>query len=56
MVVGVAPGQTEINAYRAALVTQAEFFSVRQVKTEPTLVDGNRWLEFTLALNSTEGE
>ena len=56
MVVGVAPGQTEINAFRASLVTQAEFSSVRQVKTEPTLVDGDRWLEFTLALNSAEGE
>lgn len=52
MITGVAPGQTEINAFRAALVTQAEFSSVRQVKTEPTLVDGDHWLEFTLALHS----
>ncbi|MDE0185706.1 MAG: hypothetical protein OXP71_09645 [Candidatus Poribacteria bacterium] len=56
LVVGVAPSQAEINAYRAALVTQSQFASVRQVKTEPTLIDGNRRLEFTLALTSVEGE
>ena len=55
MVTGVAPSQAEINAFRAALVTQAQFSSVRQVKTEPTLVSDERWLEFTLALSSAEG-
>ena len=56
MVVGIAPGQAEINAFRAALVTQSQFSSVRQVKTEPTLIADERWLEFTLALSSAEGE
>ena len=56
MVVGVAPGQAEINVFRAALVTQGQFASVRQVKTEPTLIAGDRWLEFTFALSSAEGE
>lgn len=55
LVAGVAPSQAEINAFRAALVTQSQFASVRQVKTEPTLIDGNRWLEFTLALSSVGG-
>ena len=55
MVTGVAPSQAEINVFRAALVTQAQFSSVRQVKTEPTLVSDERWLEFTLALSSAEG-
>lgn len=56
MITGVAPGQAEINAFRTSLVTQAQFSSVRQVKTEPTLVAGERWLEFTLALSSAKGE
>ncbi len=54
LVIGVAPAQSEINAFRAALVTQPEFSSVRQVETEQTLIGGKRWLEFTLALTSLE--
>ena len=51
-VVGVASSQAEINAYRAALVTQSEFSSVRQIKTEQITIGGERRLEFTLAMKS----
>lgn len=54
LVVGVTPSQTEINAFRAALAMQAEFSSVRQVATEQTTVAGERWLAFTLSLESRE--
>lgn len=53
LVTGIAPAQSEINAFRAALVIQSDFSSVRQVKTELTLIDGKRWLGFTLALESS---
>lgn len=56
VLVGVAPNQAEINAFRASLAIQPEFTSVRQVKTEQTLIGGEKWLEFTLAVRSTEGE
>ena len=48
LAVGVAPNQSAINAFRAALSTRPEFASVRQIKTEQTLIDGERRLEFTL--------
>ena len=47
LVVGIAPAQAEIDAFRAALATQSEFSSVRQVKTEQTTIAGERRLEFT---------
>ena len=53
ILVGIAPAQAEIDAFRAALVVQAEFSSVRQVKTEQVTVIGERRLEFTLALESS---
>ena len=53
LVVGIAPAQPEIDAFRAALVTRSEFSSARQVKTEQVTVAGERWLEFTLALESS---
>ncbi len=53
LVVGIAPAQTEIDAFRAALLTQAEFSSARQIKTEQVTVAGERRLEFTLALESS---
>ena len=55
LVIGIAPTQAEINAFRVALVTQSEFSSVRQVKTEQTIIADERWLAFTLALTSSEG-
>ena len=54
LVVGIAPAQAEIDAFRAALATQSEFSSVRQVKTEQTTIAGERRLEFTLALESSD--
>ena len=53
ILVGVAPAQKGIDAFRAALVTQSEFSSARQVKTEQITIAGERWLEFTLALESS---
>lgn len=53
LVVGIAPAQTEIDAFRAALLTRSEFSSARQVKTEQVTVGGERRLEFTLALESS---
>lgn len=55
LVVGVALTQTEIDAYRVALVRQLAFASVRQIKTEPTIISGEKWLTFTLSLTSVEG-
>ncbi len=54
LVVGVASSQAEINAYRVALAAQSEFASVRQVKTEQITIGGERWLEFTLAIKSSD--
>ena len=53
LVAGVAPVQSAIDAFRAALGKCPEFVSVRQVKTEQTLIDAERRLEFTLALESS---
>lgn len=53
LVVGVAPAQTEIDAFRAALLIRSEFSSARQIKTEQVTVAGERRLEFTLALESS---
>lgn len=54
ILVGIAPAQAEIDAFRAALLTRSEFSSVRQVKTEQVTVARERWLEFTLALESSD--
>lgn len=53
--IGLAKVQSEIDAFRIALLTQIEFSVVKQVKTEPTLIKGERGLEFTLLLISVEG-
>ena len=52
ILIGIAPAQEAIDAFRVALLTQAEFSSVRQVKTEQVTIAGERRLEFTLALGS----
>ena len=54
LVVGVASSQAEINAFRAALAAQTEFASVRQIKTEQITIGGERRLEFTLAMKSSD--
>ena len=53
--IGLAKVQSEIDAFRIALLTQIEFSVVKQVKTEPTLIKGKRGLEFTLLLISVKG-
>ena len=40
------------DAFRAALAIREEFNAVRQVKTEQVTVQGEKWLAFTLSLNS----
>jgi len=55
LVAGVAPVQSAIDAFRAALGNCPEFVSVR-VKTEQTLIDAERRLEFTLSLTSAEAQ
>lgn len=52
--IGLAPAQTEIDAFIAALMSHVEFVTVRQVATEPTLIKGEQQLEFTLLLGSIE--
>ncbi len=59
LLVGLAPSQQEIDAFRAALSTRKEFDAVRQVKTEQTTIQGEKWLNFTLSVVSrveTNGE
>lgn len=53
--IGLAKKQPDIDAFRAALLMQSVFSAVRQVKTEQTLIKGERRLEFTLLLESVKG-
>ncbi|MXZ44699.1 MAG: hypothetical protein F4Z01_06980 [Gammaproteobacteria bacterium] len=52
--IGLAKAQNDIDAFRLALVTHPDFASVQQIKTEQTLIKGQRRLEFTLLLTSAE--
>ena len=52
LLVGEANAQSEIDAFRVALLTQPEFTTVRQIATEPISRAGEKRLLFTLQLAS----
>lgn len=52
LLIGEANAQSEIDAFRVALLTQPEFTTVRQIATEPISRAGEKRLLFTLQLAS----
>jgi hypothetical protein len=53
LLTGLARSQEEIDAFRVALTTAAEFSSVRQIQTDQMTIKDQPWLTFTLALHSS---
>lgn len=50
--IGTAENQTDIDAFRVALITQPEFSTVKQIQTEQITISGQKRLEFTLELTA----